>query len=204
MNTGFRALALVAAVLVMPVAAAQEQKSVNERDCDYSYMLVNEDGSKTRAEQYAKKDQHEAECRRDNADHKQRAANARVRLTGEFKVDSGGMSDKEAIARLNEEIGKKAEADKNARELRAQQAEQQRMNQASAMLDKQDQMLKGLGVNLRTSRAEDEEGPSDAEYDATELQMYQTMVDQGAAPQCKGKKGAQLVVCVDAALGEEE
>jgi hypothetical protein len=30
--------------------------------------------------------------------------------------------------------------------------------------------------------------------------MYESMVKQGVAPQCRGKKGQALVDCVDAAL----
>lgn len=34
--------------------------------------------------------------------------------------------------------------------------------------------------------------------------MYQTMVESGVAPQCKGKKGEALIDCVDAASDEKE
>ena len=205
MGLGFRLLPLVTMACIVQAAAAQEWESPHERDCNYAYMLMNEDGSKPTAEQHVLKEQREAECRRNRADRQKRAVSARARLKSEFQVDGSSMSDREAIARLDQEIAKKAEAEREASERRAEAAEQERMKQVSAALKQQDQKLKGLGYKLRTAPAsDDDEGSDDEELDAAELQGYQQMVDNGAAPQCKGKKGAALIDCVDAVLDAEE
>lgn len=193
--------ARVSIILVLSFGGISSPAFAADPECNYNWMLANDDGSKATAAQYAEKDRREAECRRNLADQKQRAANARARLKGEFKVDAGTMSDSEAIARLQEEVDRRAEAQNDASERRAEAAEQKRMEQASSMLDKQDRMLKGQGVNMKTSAADELD---EDEIDPTELQMYQRMVDQGAAPQCKGRKGEALITCVDAALDEEE
>ncbi len=67
-------------------------------------------------------------------------------------------------------------------------------------------MLQGLGVNLggMSMGDEDDEDLDDEEYSDFELQMYQKMVDDGAAPDCKGMTGTALVDCVDETLDAEE
>jgi hypothetical protein len=63
-----------------------------------------------------------------------------------------------------------------------------------------DAALRSLGVDPDALKSEDED-TADAEAAAFELRTYQQMVDNGLAPQCKGKTGDDLIECVDAALG---
>lgn len=180
---------------VGPVAGAADD------ECNFNFMLGGEDGSKPTEAQKAAKAQREAECRRQVAERRQQAAQARTRLKAEFGVDASKFSDQMAIGRLEEEIGKRDEKRQEDKERQARAADQQRMNQAAALMKQQDQMLKSQGVKVGSGAGAD---AGDDEYDAVELQSYQKMVDSGVAPQCKGRKGAALIECVDEALDEEE
>ncbi|HNP62655.1 MAG TPA: hypothetical protein PKH39_01910 [Woeseiaceae bacterium] len=91
-----------------------------------------------------------------------------------------------------------AEREKQAEEYGAQQ-----LKAGQAMMQGQNEMLKGLGVDLGDLADDEEEMDEDEEYSPVELQMYQRMVDEGMAPGCKGLSGADLVDCVDDALDEE-
>lgn len=79
--------------------------AANAEECNYTWILISEDGSKPSPAQYAEKDRREAECRQRVADEKQQVGNARKRLDSEFGVDAADMTDGEAIARLQEECG---------------------------------------------------------------------------------------------------
>ncbi len=87
------------------------------------------------------------------------------------------------------------------REAERHAAEQMKAGQE--MLKQQDEMLKGLGVNLGSRSRTHEDCPDD-DYEASELNMYQFMVDQGVAPQCDGLTCAELVDCVDEVVDAEE
>jgi hypothetical protein len=63
--------------------------------------------------------------------------------------------------------------------------------------------LRNFGVDPDALQSDDEE-ESDAAADAFGQKLYQQMIDNGLAPQCKGKKGDALVDCVDAALGADD
>lgn len=71
------------------------------------------------------------------------------------------------------------------------------------MMEEQNAMLRGLGVNLGSSKSTGA-ACDDDEIDGTELSMYQTMLDNGVAPQCRGLTCGELIDCVDEALDEEE
>lgn len=144
-------------------------------------------------------------------------------------IDSGNMSDMQAWNRYGAEQKTREEArreqdrrdalerERLAAERAAAEAEQSRIAAARAkqteeygaqqmragqkMMQDQNDMLKGLGVNLGGMSID--AGDDDEEYSATELQMYQRMVDDGAAPGCKGLSGAALVNCVDEVVEAE-
>ncbi len=142
------------------------------------------------------------------------AADARRRLGDEFGVDAGDMSAQQAIARLAEEIEQRRLAQerelqaRDERERARYEAEARRqeenaarqMAEADRMAREQNEMLKGLGVDLGGGVDDDEAD----DVDPTELAMYQKMVDRGVAPHCKGQRGARLIDCVDEALEAEE
>lgn len=153
----FRLLMILAALIYAGPTLAE--------DCNFNWMLASEDGSKPSKEQYAEKDRREKECTSRVADEKKQAQNAPTRLKKEFKVDAAKMTDKEATARLNEEVKKQADARK-ADEARRQEAHQNKqMQHADELMKKQSDMLKGMGVNMESASDE-----SDAQADAAELQ----------------------------------
>lgn len=164
-------------------------------DCNFNWVLFNEDGSKPTKAQHAEKKQKETECKQRVADEKQQARNARDRLKKEFKVDASKMTNNEAIVRLNEEVQKRADARKAEEERQNEARDNARMKQADELMEKQNRMLKGAGYNIEGLM-----GESDEQADAAELQAYENMVKQGVAPKCKGKKGDALINCVDAEL----
>jgi hypothetical protein len=62
---------------------------------------------------------------------------------------------------------------------------------------------RSLGIDLDALDSDDEE-ESDAAVDAFGMQLYQQMINNGIAPECKGKQGDALIECVDAALDVDE
>ncbi|MDX1498786.1 MAG: hypothetical protein R3176_02750 [Woeseiaceae bacterium] len=102
-------------------------------------------------------------------------------------------------ARAEAEQAKVAAA--SNREAERHAAEQMKAGQQ--MLEEQDAMLKGLGVNLGSTSRKHQDCPDD-DYEAAELNMYQAMVDQGVAPQCDGLTCAEFVDCVDEVVDAEE
>lgn len=173
-------------------------------ECNYNWILANTDGSKPTKEQYDEKQSREQQCAKRIADEKHRAANARTRLKKEFEVDDSGLSDAEAVVRLEEEIDNRRREQEEAENRRQEAAEQKRMGDIQQLMDKQDKMLQGLGVNMGGPAAASGGDSNESDIDPIELQMYQKMVDEGVAPQCKGKKGEALIDCVDAAIDEKE
>ena len=169
-------------------------------ECNFNWMLANEDGSKVTKAQIAEKEEREKACRKRVAEEKKQANNARTRLKKEFKVDGSKMTDKEAIARLDEEVMRSAAARKEAEERRREAQHDKQVQHADELMKKQSDMLKGMGVNMGGGFGEG----SDDEADAAELHAYQKMVDSGVAPKCKGKKGEALINCVDAELDKQQ
>ncbi|TVO78443.1 hypothetical protein [Sedimenticola selenatireducens] len=167
-------------------------------ECNYNWILANTDGSKATKEQYIEKDRREAECKKRVTDQAKKVSNARQRLKNEFKIDPSGMTDDEAIARLSEEQNNRRQAKEEAEARRQEAADEKRMSQIDQMMDKQNQMLKGLGVTLGSMGAGG--ASNDSDIDPAELQLYQQMVNNGVAPQCKGKQGEALIECVDIAV----
>jgi flagellar biosynthesis GTPase FlhF len=88
------------------------------------------------------------------------------------------------------------------RERQANESAAQQMQSAQQMIQQQNEMMRGLGVNLGGLTVPS--GDSDEDDSAFELKMYQDMIDNGVAPQCKGKDGDELIACVDAALDVED
>lgn len=186
---------LIAAALF---ASFHVQVTVASEDCNYNWILANTDGSKATPDQYAEKERREKECKRNQAETKQRGAAARKRLKGEFGIDASGLSDSEAIVQLNAEVNQKKNDASAAAEAKANAAEKRRQDQNDALLKKQDEMLKEMGVKpnaLAAGVADDSDEP-----DPAELQQYQKMLDSGIAPHCKGKKGWAMIDCVDQAM----
>ena len=88
---------------------------------------------------------------------------------------------------------------------RASIAEAQQATREGRLMDEQSQMLKLLGVTLEEAD-ESEDGEEDGDEDGvdpTELKMYQEMLRNGLAPDCKGKQNEALIDCVDAVLDAE-
>jgi hypothetical protein len=166
-------------------------------ECDFTWILINTDGSKPSAEQHAEKDRKERECKKRLADEKRDGAAARARLGSEFEIDSGKLTDGQAIARLAQELDARKRAEEDARARREALAQSQQADQVQEMIDRQGQMLRGVGVNL------DDDDEDDGGVDPIELQMYQEMLKNGIAPECKGKKDQALIDCVDAVLEQE-
>lgn len=175
-----------------------------EENCNYQWMLIAEDGSRPTQDMIDQKNEREAACKKRNADAKKEAANARKRLQNDFKFDAGDMTDQEAIQRLTEEVENRRRDNEAANTRREEAFEAEQASRAAKLMDRQNRMLKGMGVNMGDD--EDEESDSDSAdgIDPVELQMYQRMVDGGVAPQCKGKKDEALIECVDKVLDEEE
>lgn len=198
---------LVTAMILTIAISDTEYLQADETDCNYAWMLASEDGSKPSQEMIDAKNQREADCRQRKTDSKKEADNARVRLGNEFDVDAGDMTDQEAVRRLAEEVDQKRRDDEEEADLRADQADRARASDINQMMDRQDKMLQGLGVSMNTGDNDDDYADEDEyedDIDPIELQMYQRMVDGGAAPQCKGRTGAALIDCVDEALDEDE
>jgi hypothetical protein len=147
---------------------------------------------------------------KDKAECQRLGTAARARLSKEFSVKSDGMSNAQAIGRLDEEQVKqknaRADAEQKRRDAEARRQEQHQkemMNQAASVMNNQNAMLKGLGVSMQGITVPGSDA-SDAEYDEAELHMYQKMLDSGVAPECKGEQGSALIDCMDAALGEKK
>ena len=145
------------------------------------------------------------QLKKEQAECRQMAKNARFRLKDEFKVkNADSLTDREALKRIDEEVNNRKEAQRRADEKRRddvnhryEESAAQQMKMGKEMMDQQDKMLQGLGVNYGNAGGNEDD---DDGIDSTELKMYQKMVDSGAAPKCKGKKGQALLDCVDAAL----
>lgn len=172
----------------------------DEVDCNFTYLLYAEDGSGASQEMVEAKEQREAECRQRKIEDAKEAKHARKRLEKEFGVAAADMTDREAIARLAEEVNRREREEKEAADLRAERAEQARMNKADKLMSRQNSMLKSLGVDM----ASDDEDEDDYGVDPVELQMYERMIANGVAPNCKGQKDQALIDCVDEALDAEE
>lgn len=97
-------------------------------------------------------------------------------------------------------MDKRDRADEEELQLRQEAAGSRRMSQIDQAME-QDQMLKGLGLDLGGLG---DGGGSDSDVDAAELQMYEQMVDRGVAPQCRGQKGEALIDCVDAVMDADD
>lgn len=89
------------------------------------------------------------------------------------------------------------------REREAEANAAQQMQRGQQMMQQQSQMLQGLGVNMGGMTIPDANSDDDDD-NAFELQMYQKMIENGVAPQCKGKEGDELIDCVDTALDQDE
>jgi len=170
------------------------------QECDYTWVLVNTDGSKPTADQHAEKQRLEQECKKRVADEKAGGAAARARLASEFDIDASKLSDAQAIARLQQEVDARQQAQEQAEARRAAIAEAQQASQQGKLMDSQAEMLKNLGVSLDDG---DDQDADDGGVDPAELRMYQEMLKNGIAPQCKSKTGEALIDCVDAALDAE-
>lgn len=173
-------------------------ESARAAECDFTWILINTDGSKATPDQHAEKARREQECKQRLADERRDGPLARARLSSEFKIDAAKLSDREAIGRLQQLLDerKRAEDDAQAREEAIGQA--QRASQEGKLMDEQREMLNGLGVKLDEDDAQD-----DAAIDPSELQMYQEMIKNGIAPECKGKNDQALIGCVDEVLEKE-
>lgn len=122
-------------------------------------------------------------------------------------------------ARREQEQRDRLESERLATERAKAQAEQEKVAAASAreaekyaaaqmqagqqMMREQDQMLKGLGVNLGGSGTTRDTDCGD-DYEADEIRMYQVMIGNGVAPQCRHLSCGELVDCVDEVLDAEE
>jgi hypothetical protein len=174
-------------------------ESALAEECDFTWVLVNEDGSKATPEQHAEKARRETECKQRLADQKRDGAAARARLASEFEVDASKLDDVQAINRLQSELDARKRAADDAQERRRLLEESQRASQAGKLMDDQSKMLQELGVEID----EDGDEGDDEGVDATELKMYQEMLRNGIAPQCKGKQDQALIDCVDDVLDAE-
>lgn len=127
----------------------------------------------------------------------------RARFLAELQADHR----KEESDRLHELARQDADAAERQRiDAIASQATQsaEGMRQAAELARVQgDAALRSLGVDPDALNSDDDD-VSDAEADAFGLRMYQQMIDNGLAPQCKGKTGDDLIDCVDAALDSDE
>ncbi len=181
---------LVLGTVLIAMLFGSDGARAAEPSCNYEWVLINTDGSKPTADQYAEKSRREAECRKNQVDQKQR----------------------EAEARLQKEIGERDDARRAEAEKREEAAEKAREREIDAAMKKQDEMLKGMGVTLPSGvdlgddDGDDGDGQAagDTEIDPIELQMYQQMVENGIAPGCKGKQDAALIACVDEVIDAEE
>jgi len=126
---------------------------------------------------------------------KKDGAIARKRLNEEFKIDASKMSDSEAIIRLRDEVNDREAASEAAAQQQREDAQAQQEKQQQELLKKQDALMKGAFGKGSEEISNDE--------DAGKEMMYERMVGAGVAPQCRGKNGAALITCVDAAMGAE-
>lgn len=131
------------------------------------------------------------------------AAEAAVRADARAKQERQDRLEGERLAA--ERAKERTEQDRIAAQ-RSREAEQygaEQMKAGQQMMQEQNQMLQGLGVNLGSTSVKHEDCEDD-DYYADELNMYQAMVDNGIAPQCNGMTCAEFVDCVDAVLDAEE
>ena len=174
-------------------------------DCNYALGQDAEHLKKSSEEGMSWTNDSIMQLKKEQAECRQMAKNARFRLKDEFKLkNADSLTDREALTRIDEEVNNRNDAQRRADEKRRDDIN--RRNEASAaqqmkmgkdMMDQQNKMLQGLGVNFGNAGSNEDD---DDAIDPTELTMYQKMVDSGAAPKCKGKKGQALLDCVDAAL----
>lgn len=166
-------------------------------NCDRSDVLINEDGSKPVQWQYDLKARLEKECRQKKAETHKKAITARATLKSDFHVDASQMSDDEAVYRLQKEQADAKQARQEASEQQEQEAAMRRDKQTGVIMERQKKMMQSMGLSLPADSDSDDDSASD---DKMQEQMYRKMVEGGAAPQCKGKSGAALIKCVDAAM----
>jgi hypothetical protein len=157
---------------------------------------VRADGDSPSREEIERSKQSQERMQREIKDsekrEKEQGAVARQRLAKEFHVDASKMSDSEAIIRLRDEVQARDEAQEQEKQRRREQAESQQEKQRRKVLDKQDAVLKET-IGMDSDEIANDEG-------AAQEKMYEKMVQQGVAPQCRGKKGAALIACVDKVL----
>ena len=95
---------------------------------------------------------------------------------------------------------------KRAAEQLAKQAlsgKQGLIDSAAGPRTQQKEALRSLGVDPDAAMSDDED-TSDAAFDKFELRMAQQMINNGLAPECKGKKDQELIDCVDRVVGGDE
>ena len=110
-------------------------------------------------------------------------------------------SERLATERARAQAEQEKVAAASARESERYAAEQ--MKNAQQMMQEQDQMMKSLGVNLGAGGATGSADCGD-DYEADEIRMYQVMINNGVAPQCRTLTCGALVDCVDEVLDAEE
>ena len=183
---------------LVPTAVASDADKYEDK-CNHTDVLINEDGSKPSAAQYALKERLDEQCREDKAKMHKKAVSARVTLKKKYHIDASGMTDREAVYRLEKEEEDAKQAREQAKERREQEAASQREKQMNSIMKQQNNMMKSMGIDLPSGGGSDDDQGA-ADDDKMQEQMYRKMVDGGAAPQCKGKKGDALIKCVDAAM----
>jgi len=172
-----------------------------EENCDHRDILINTDGSKPTKEQYAEKARRDKQCLEDKARIHKQAITARVTLKKKFNIDASNMNDWDTVYRLNQEEETARINAAEAKEQRRLEDMEKRENQIQSIMKQQQSMMKAMGVDVPSDNDEDKtEQQEDAEQAKIQQQMYQSMVDGGAAPQCKGKTGDALIECVEAAV----
>ena len=92
----------------------------------------------------------------------------------------------------------------------AEQLEKQALSGKQGLIDsaagartQQKEALRSLGIDPDAAMSDDEDA-SDAAFDNFELKMAQQMIDNGLAPECKGKKDKELIDCVNRVVEGDE
>jgi hypothetical protein len=213
-------LTLSAVILATSLLLTQSAVAAEDVSC---YAVLKQDPdvlSKDSGEGPAWSPEAIKKLRQDRAECRQRAVVARERLQAEFNIDPGNMTDSMAISRLDEELERRRAAEQ-ADEFRRRDEANKRQEAAaddwaekgSSMMEQQNEMLRGMGVDPKSIPGLDEDdeeyedddyGSDDSDVDAMELQMYERMIAEGVAPACKGQKDQDLIDCVDEVLDAEE
>ena len=132
------------------------------------------------------------------------AAEQNVRLEAQAEREQSARLESERLAVQRAEADAETQRMAAVRDQEAQAYAERQMATGRQMMQEQSDMLQGMGVGLAGMSIDASDTLSDDEFSETELRMYEKMVEDGAAPGCKGLKGAALVDCVDAAIYEEE